>query len=231
MPVERQILTLDQVTKAENRIGISHPILTQIDNYLPEITRFQQGYPPTDSKLQQRYISENFGFFADVITEVGPFTLKPHELISIWSRTKEVFSTYQRYALAGIVSSAYAVQEAENQEWKKFPRYYLETGEIPDVVKKDKSGLLHVQNRLKLIDESLNDLSSYVHGTREPIITYTLNLARREREGDLEAKRELEVLLARQQNYQNPTITEIHENFGNGFTPLFFPIGKALSAL
>lgn len=143
----------------------------------------------------------------------------------------EVFSGYHRYALAGMVGSAFAIQGLENPDWRKFPRHYLETFELPPEVVEDRSGLLHVRGRLNQISKSLKEIDFYVFGTRESAMELAFKLAKRESEGDQEAKRQIKDLLAREKTYSTPVIQEIHENFGNGFTPLYFPVNRALKAL
>ena len=143
----------------------------------------------------------------------------------------EVFSGYHRYALAGMVGSAFAIQGLENPDWKKFPRHYLETFELPPEVVEDRSGLLHVRGRLNQISKSLEEIDFYVFGTRESAMELAFKLAERESEGDQEAKKQLKELIARDARYSTPVIREIHENFGNGFTPLYFSVNDALEVL
>lgn len=232
MPTERPILTAEQVATAENRRGVIHPVLAVIDHHLPTIARLHEGYAQiTNNQEQQRFVSANYGFFADALVETGPYSLEPSELIVIWSRAREVFSGYHRYSLAGMVSSAYAIQGAKNPEWRKFPRHYLETHELPEGVARDKSGLLHVQSRLDQVGESLEDISFYVYGTRKSAMSHAFQLAKRESEGDEEAKKELESLIAHEKAHKTPTLGELHENFGNGYVPLYFPIRDALEEL
>ena len=232
MPVERPLLTKDQVAQAESRIGFTHPVLTVIEYNLPAIVQLAKGYSQIiDNQEQQRYIRRQYGFLADAIVEVGSYTLEPTDLIAIWSRAREVFSGYHRYALAGMVSSAFAVQGAENPEWRKFPRHYLETSQLPEGVARDQNGLLDVCSKLNHIRESLGEISFYVNGTRESAMSHAFELAKRGSNGDKEAEQELETLIAHQKAHTTPTLAEIYENFGNGFTPLYFPIQRALEAL
>lgn len=232
MTAERPLLTRDQVAWAESRVGLTHPVLTVIENHLPATVPLTEGYSQiTDTQEQQRYIREHYGFLADAIVEAGPYTLEPIDLIVIWSRAREVFSGYHRYALAGMVSSAFAVQGAESPEWKKFPRHYLETSNLPKGVVRDRGGLVYVSSKLNHIRESLGEISFYINGTREPNRSHIFELAKRSSNGDKEAEQELEILIAYSKAHTTPTLAEIHENFGNGFTPLYFPIQRALEAL
>lgn len=217
MTPEISPLTPEIVARAECRVGVTHPVISVIDKHLPTIRNLNEGYALlTDNQEQQRYIEEHYGFFADALVEALPFTLEPTDLISIWSRAIEVFSGYHRYALVGMVSRAYAIQGLENPEWKKFPRHYLETRELPEGVLKDKSGLLHVKSRFYEIVQSLNDLDFYVYGMKGSAFEYAGQLAKREKDGDITAKEELERLVAHQKAHTTPTLGELHENFGNG---------------
>lgn len=231
MAVERPILTPEQYARAERREGIHHPVVAVIDQHLPAITQIEQGYSAiTVNQDRFIYINQNYGFLADALVEAGSYTLDPEDLITIWSRAREVFSQsrYQRYALAGMVASAYAIQGVENLEWTKFPRHYLETSELPEGVTRDRSGLLHVSRRLDEIGDSLDELNRYVFGTKESGMTLAANLAKRSRDGDPDADRQLEELFALEKARQTPLLGDIHENFGNGYVPLRFPIEDAL---
>lgn len=231
MTVERPMLTPEQYARAERRDGINHPVIAVLDQHLPTITRLEQDYSAIANNQEQfRYIAQNYGFLADAIVETGPYTLQPEDLIAIWSRAREVFSQsrYQRYALAGMVSSAYAIQGLENLEWRKFPRHYLETGELPEGVVKDRDGLLHVGTRLDEIGDSLDELNRYVFGTKESGMILAANLAKRSRDGDPDAARQLEELIALEKTRQTPLLRDIHEQFGNGYVPLRFPIEDVL---
>jgi hypothetical protein len=232
MSVERPILSGKQIARAERREGVSHPVLSVLEQHLPTIIQLNEGYSSlTDNQEQQRYIKKHYGFLADALVEAGPYTLEPTDLIAIWSRAQEVFSGYHQQALAGMVSSVYAIQGAENSEWRKFPRHYLETSQLPEGVIKDKGGLLYVKSRLDQIGESLDDIDFYTYGTREPRMTYAFNLAKRGSEGDEAAKKELERLIAHEKAHQTPVLEAFHANFRNGYIPLYFPIVRALETL
>ncbi|OGK19431.1 hypothetical protein A3G67_00510 [Candidatus Roizmanbacteria bacterium RIFCSPLOWO2_12_FULL_40_12] len=231
MSAERSILTREQVNQAESRVGFSHPVLTTIERNLPRILHLNEGYVfVTDSSNQQQYIKGHYGFLADALVEAGPYPLEPIDLIAIWARVIEVFpNNYYRYDLAGMISSAYAVMEIEDLEWKKLPRHYFETGQLPEAVTKDRSGLVVVQSRLHQIGENLGDIDFYTDGVSDGI-THASDLAKRERDGDEEAARELDALIAHQKAHNTPTLSELHENFGNGYMPLSRAVGKALKA-
>lgn len=231
MAVERPILTPEQYARAERREGVQHPVIAVIDQHLPMIAELEQGYSAiTVNQDRFTYIKQNYGFLADALTAAGPYTLNPEDLIAIWSRAREVFSQsrYQRYALAGMVSSTYAIQGLKNPEWKKFPRHYLETSELPEGVVRDRNGLMHVSRRLVDIGDSLDELDWYVFGTKESGMTLAVNLARRSRDGDADADRQLEELIALEKARQTPLLRDIHEQFGNGYVPLRFLIAPAL---
>lgn len=234
MSAERPILTPEQYARAERRDDISHPVITVLDHHLPTLIRINQGYSAiTGNQEQFAYISQNYGFLADALTEAGAYTLEPEDLIAIWSRAREIFpqSRYQRYALAGMVSSVYAIQGVENPEWRRFPRHYLETSELPEGVTRDRNGLVHVSSRLDDVGDSLDELNRYVFGTKESGMEIAANLAKKLRDGDPDADRQLQELIALEKTRQTPLLGDIHENFGNGYVPLRFPIEDALRAL
>lgn len=234
MSAEMPQFTEEQVAQAERRESFSHPVLTVIEEHLPQIIQLNKGYssiPIVDTQEQQRYIKEHYGFLADALVDVNLYTLRPLEIVAIWSRAVEVFSGYHRYALAGMVAAAYAIQEVESPSWRKFPKHYLETAKLPAEVLTDHSGLTQVIGRLDQIGVSLDKLDFYVYGTREPAMELAFELAGRIRNGDAQAQAELDRLIAHQRKYSTPVLKEIHENWGNGYIPLYFPLRNALETL
>lgn len=231
MSAERPVLIREQIARAERREGVSHPVLSVIEQHLPTITHLAQGYSQIKDGLErQRYIKEHYGFLADALIEVGPYTMEPTDIIAIWSRATEVFSMYHRYALAGVVSSAYAVYGMDNPVWTNFPRHYLETEQLPAGVASDREGLLHVKGRLDEIRENLGDLNLYMYGNRSPVET-ARRLCLRIQDGDAEAEAEINRLIAFEKEHETPVLVEIRENFGNGYGLLRFSIRDALNSL
>lgn len=231
MPAERPVLTRDQVMRAESRVGSTHPVLGVIDSQLPRILQLNQEFVPImNSDKQQQFISERYGFMADALVEAGPFTLEPTDLLVIWSRAMEVFSGYHRYALAGMLSGAYAIQGLEDPEWKRFPRSWLETHQLPEPVRRDRTGLVHVCDRFDQIAESIDELDLYVDGVKGGV-SLAFELGRKLYDGDKTVEEELNALIAHSEEFKTPTIEEIHENFGNGFSLMRFIIRETAGDL
>lgn len=161
--VEKRSLTEEDIARAENRADSTHPIVSVIDQNLPKIEtlKIELGHLPSDQ--QRPFFAANFGFLADAMTEAGPFTLEPLDMIAIWSKVVEVFpvSTIYRYPVAAAVSSAYAVQGIDNPNWKKFPAKYLNSRRIPEELKQDRNGLEHVREKLEEVGTSLSILAPY----------------------------------------------------------------------
>jgi|Napbiome12C3dose_1001474.scaffolds.fasta_scaffold00004_66 hypothetical protein len=139
------VFTPEQYAGAEARIGINHPVITVIDTHLPQLIQLGREYSAiVDNHERFEFMSKTHGFLADALVDVGPYTLKPLDLVAVWSRVTEVFSvsSNQRYAIAEIVSAAYAVQGLEDPKWKRFPRCRLENFKLPEDVVKDKEGFV-----------------------------------------------------------------------------------------
>lgn len=229
MAAENPSFNRDQISRAEQRIGISHPVINTIDLCLPLVTHLNHEYDGIDNnQAQQRFILANYGFLADALVAAGHYTLKPLEIVAIWSRALEVFSGYQKYAFGGIVSSAYAIQGLKNPEWQKVPRRLLETGRLPQALNKDRDGLLHIKGRLDEIDASLRELDFYTYGTREAGTDLAARLSMRIRGGDLDAKEELDRLISHYNEHKTNVLSHIHENVGTGLIPVYGVIRRAL---
>lgn len=225
MLAERLPLTREQIAQAEKRGSFSHPVIEVIQKQLPQIKPLIEEYSKIeDTQEQQRFIRQNYGFLADALVATEPFTLQSLDIVAIWSRVMEIFSGYQRYALAGMISGVYAIQGLEDSAWKKFPRHCLETGEIPPELREDKSSLAYLKQRLDHIGESLEELDFYVYGTREAPMKPVVALARRIDQGDKEAQKELDGLISYQKSHSAPVLAAIHENFSNGLIPLYFSL-------
>lgn len=215
MTAERPVLTKEQVTEAESRVGFSHPVLTVIESHRSKLVQLSEAYPKTTPDGQHQYIRENYGFLADALVEAGPYTIEPLDLIAIWSlATTGLFPNYARYRLAEMVSGAYAIQGTENPEWRKFPRYTLEINELPEGVKRDKNELIYVQNRLDQVYANLDEIQFYIYGSRESSMHHVFILAKRSAEGDEAAKKELDALTLNEQMHKTPVLNELMENFG-----------------
>lgn len=235
MTREQSPITKQDIQKAEQRVGISHPILDVIKMHLPRLQELhEQCALIPDNQDQQAYIRANYGFLADAVVEAGDYSLEPLELVAIWSQVGEIFDTerpgdsYHKYAIAGIVATAYAIRELENPAFQNLPRYVLERDELPDEITSDLESMRHVRSRLDMVDGNIEDLDFYINGTRKPGVEIAFNLAKKADAGDLDAKKQLDELLARSKERSTPTLQSIHENFGNGTNFIHYSLYKLL---
>lgn len=223
MQAERATLTPQQIALAESRVDFTHPLITALDNNLPQINIVLAGSAAiTDASDYQRYDKQNYGFLADAFASAGPFTLEPLEIVSIWSRVGKIApnSRLPRYELARMMINAYAIQGTSHKGWQSFPRHFLETNELPAEVLEDKVGIKHVTSRMLQVHQSLMDLDAYAYGDRDSGPEATAKLALRIQEGDKNAQEEYEKLLEYYKAHRNELLEIIHENFGNAFVLL-----------
>lgn len=230
MNPERSVLTQDQVARAENRIGITHPVIDILEVHASRIAQINEGLRQFENNQdQQRYISEQMGFFADAVENGRSFSLEPLDLVAVWSKAMEVFDNrYGRYALARIVILSYATQSLANPVWRGLPRHYLKTGELSEEAVKDGDGLLYVKSRLDDISRSDNELDFYASGTRESAMKLAFKLAGLAQNGNTEAAQQLEQLKAYHNEHVTPVLREIKENFGNSLPLIYMQIDAAL---
>lgn len=233
MSPEMSLITRDQVSQAEQRVGYSHPIIAVLDRHLPQITQLHEGFSSiSGNQEQQEYIRQNYGFLADAVVEAGSFTLQPLEMVAVWSRAMEIFPSnlYHRYALARIITSAYAIQGLEaTPAWKSFPRHFFETNNIPDELVEDRLELEHLKWRISDIGRSIDELDFYSYGTREDAMEVAFKLGKRaNQEGDVEAQEQLDKLISYQKEHKTPVLGAIHENWGIGLSSTYRVVQAAI---
>ena len=226
--MEQSTLTKEQVERATRREGIQHPAITVLEYHSPRISQLRGYSAIKDNQEQQHYISRNYGFIGDALEEAGDFSLLPLDLVAIWSKAMEVWpdNRYPRYRFAGMLAAAYGIQR--RSDLKGLGRFYLETARLPDGLVRDKSGLVHISTRLDHIFAGLGELEFYVSGVKGSSMELAFQLAGKARDGDEEARKQLDQLIARDKEYSTPVLKELHENFGNGAVPLVMTIHSAL---
>jgi len=229
MGPERSVLTQEQVAQAEKRIGITHPVISTLRAQRPRILELnEERFKLSNAQEDNAFVANNFGFLADAIEAVGDFSLEPLDIVAIWGEADEM--RIHGYALVMMVSSTYAIQGLENPVWKGLPRHLLETGTLPEEGRSNQSDLLHIKTRLQQVGESVDELGLYMYGGKDPMVL-AIELARRIKEGDEDAKREHEELTAYQAEHKTPILGKIRENFGNKLSYLATEVEMALSDL
>lgn len=157
------ILTGEQIADAERNLGFSHPVIDVIHATHREIEEAEREYSRViDHEEQEEFVKEHYGFLADAIAQAGPFPLGPLDIVSLWAAVIDTFpSDIQRVEVAGMIASAYAIQEVENAAWEQFPTSFLKDRELPDEVKKNTDELEQIQMRLEGLQANLNVLRPF----------------------------------------------------------------------
>ncbi|RJP47077.1 MAG: hypothetical protein C4584_00815 [Armatimonadetes bacterium] len=219
--------TRDDILWAESIVGFPHPILTVLDREVSRISAVTQAAVALpDNQDDSQYVREKSGFLVDAIEDAAPFTLYPLDLVAIWSRYGEF--RRHRYLMATALSISYAIQGVSKPEiWKRFPRRYVENG-FPPGVATDRDGLTHVKAKLEEISATLDTLELVTYGTSETTIGLGSKLAKRMRDGDLEAEQEYRDLQTLINKRKIPLLNDLTEAFGTGMTPVKLDIEDAL---
>ncbi|MBI4167794.1 MAG: hypothetical protein HY515_02455 [Candidatus Aenigmarchaeota archaeon] len=226
-------LTKEQVSRAERREGIYHPVLDVLDRRALEIAGFNAEYKKLKgSENQQLFVATHLGFLADDMEALPDFTLAPLELIAIWSKACEMMGYYPRKrGLANIVPAAYATKGVQNPGWKRFTGSMLQRCELPEDVEEDKEGLLYVQARVEGIKTGLGEIEFYVSGVRDGAQTIRSLGKKAYQEGDKEAERELDRIEAYQKDHLTPVLSELLENVRTGRDLMLTKLTRALKNL
>ncbi len=227
--IDKPLLSEEDVRAAEKREGdyAKHPVILALDRHQIEIACFIEGYfaiqdgQPGETRTKEGYLRGSSGFLIEAITEASPYTLQPLELVAIWSRVLELFPDgpgdmgyHPRYALAGIISTVYAVSGSVNTKWLDFPMTYLRDLSLPAEVLQDRDGASCVFHRLAEIRLNFLEVDYYKWGSR---IDFG-SLMDRALNDDSTAKSEIMSRLEGFKRRDTPVLCQLIENFGNGMT-------------
>lgn len=216
--METLVHKLDQemVEQASRREGISHPIITLLEEHQSRIAELNAGAPPRPDPNYDGYIKKHYGFLVDAMVEAGEFTLYPQETIAIWSKAVEVLSKSQphRHIFATALVGAFAIQGMSEPERKQLPRHFVETGQLPDVIAQNRPSLEHLQKRLGQLSESLGAVIGYVFGVDDIQVVTKLVMEAGCR--NQKAIADLEILADYHQAHNNTVLALVSENIGAG---------------
>ena len=214
------VLKREDIERASRREGFSHPVVSVLEYHEPKIVQLNGEYASVSGNHEQQvYIARNFGFLGDALEGAGDFSLGPLDLVAIWSKAVEIWphNSYPRYKLSAMLGSSYGI--IGRPDLKGLSRYYVETSCLLSKLVSDKSGLLHIQDRLHHIYKSLDELDFYVYGTKESPMRQAAELIKKRMAGDEEAGREFDRLVADEEGFQTPLLDQIDDNSGDGMAP------------
>ncbi len=218
--METPTLTREQIEQA--KIESHHPIVQLFWRMQDSIANYSRRYDLVkgDNKERQKFVRENMGFVAEKLNKLEKFSLGPLDLISIWTSVCGDFVGYTRYNLAAQIPATYATRKIKDPNWSiVVPRIAAREIELPEELMSDRENVLNFYKGLAEVRSSLKEIDLYMYGTREDNFELTVKAFRK---GDEKAKRELEESKRWFEEHEDPVLCEIKENFGNGFTPLFF---------
>lgn len=227
------VLTEDQVLKAEQRVGFSHPIFTAIEQQLPKIMEHSEkiNLLPDHTK-QQDYISSNFGFLAEAFVAAGPFDLDAESMIAIWSRVYEIFPTlnqlYPRKAISKLIANAYVIQDLDIKKWHIFPLYMLSPEDLPLQFQEDRNDWNHIASRTVELGDIVQQIHLYLDSSDiKPSDIFTLT--KLSNSGDEEAVRKLAEIEKSQssERREDPLLYDLTDNFRHAIFNLQFTISEA----
>jgi len=213
------MLTTEQVESAKK--DRSHLAIVTLDSfgdsYWPSIIEKTR---PEDNQKRQEIYRQAFIPFSEKLHETD-FSLGPLDIISIWSRAKEIFpeQIYARYELSTSLACSYGSNPIDSQDWKRVSASGSISERLHDLSKTDKAKASLFSKRLTEIDSSLKEIDLYRKGTTEDII----ELARKAYvEKDEEAKEKLLAIQEKEKETDSDGfLHDIHENWGNGMYWMF----------
>ena len=222
-------LTDSEVNNALNLRGFEeHPVITLLNNYQIKIIDIAKNLKEKNNSEAQDYICANLGDFADEVERINDFNFESLEIIAIWSKLDKINlnSRYINYNIAKILSSSYGIVTL-GSEWKGTPRSLLQKGDYPvGALKSEKQVQLYTQ-RLSRIDRFLEEIDFYRTGSK---LSFE-ELSQRIKNNDPLIEDEINKISAREKLPQMKVLGYIHENFGNGYIPLYVILNRQLAEI
>lgn len=217
--MEKPMLTREQIEVAKK--DTNHPVVKVFLNMQEEIKEFMWDYRKIkDNQEAQKYVTNNINPFAKKLNQLEEFSLEPLDIVSIWSRINQDFEgkIYVGYNLAATIPATYGTRGITSQSWKEVVPFVAKNKKIPEEILKDKQNQIYFWKRIKNVKENVKELDYFLFGTRERNFEL-FNKAYKE--GDKEAEKKIEEMIAWEEEHKDEILGKIHENFGNGFSLLF----------
>ncbi len=218
----RDMLKREQIEEAKN--NRNHIVIRTFDGLrMPHWGALLESLRTNSDNQQQQVLCQRAVIpFAEALNG-NVFTLKPLEIVSIWSRVTEILpSTYASYSLSTAIACAYGAMPIKSEDWKHLFRNMYEGGAcyeyLEDIATKDKINAIVFRQRLGDISTSYDELDYYSYGTREEMC----DLAEKAyRHGDKEAEERFDRMVQWQKAHKDEVLGKIHENWGNGIFWMF----------
>lgn len=217
--MQEPMLTKEQIEAA--KLDVSHPVVQALISMRDYTENFKKGYLQVkdDNKSAHEFIKQNISPLVEKINGLDNFSLNPSDIISIWSQVNKSFSgLYIKYDLANIIPARYGVIGINSLMWGDFiineSKSKGRVTELPEYLMSDKENMHYFYKRLGDVSKSLDEIDLYRNGTKESVT----NLAKKAfKDGDEEAEKRYNDYAIWNKEHDNTFLSEIHENFGNGF--------------
>ena len=115
------------------------------------------------------------------------FTLKPLEIISIWSRARELFGkvTYPNYGLSTALAFSFCSRPIQSEAWKHLYQKHGQKGYFTRLCKGERENSLVFGRKLDQLRESRREIDFYIYGTRESMGDIVQRMVRKEKGGQI----------------------------------------------
>jgi len=227
--MEVPTITKEQIEAAKQ--DTSHQIVQVMLSMPDYFQKLREGYKPiTDNNQEaQRFVKEQFSPLVNALNQLDDFSVSPLDIISIWSRAEQDLEGigYARYELAGTIGVVYGTRGSQSESFRNRIVEIINKNAIPKDLAKDEQAALYFFRRLKALSGSIDEITFYIHGTREDMGDLATKAFG---DKDEKAKKRWDELQKWSKEHQDDFLGSVCENWGNGLLSYSFSMPNDIRA-
>ena len=230
--MKKPMLTRKQIEAA--KLDVSHPVVQALIGMHDYCKHFNEEFAKVkqDNQLAQDFVKRNMAPLAHKINDLDEFSLKPLDIISIWSQVDKSFlGRYVKYSLANIIAAKYSVIGIKSPKWGEFIVHESKSegtiDELPEDLINDKENILYFYRRWGEVIKNLKEIDFFYGISIQKDIGDLDKKAFKD--GDKGAERRDDNSAAQMKNHDYSFLEGVVENWGNGlYSSFLFSMPKEI---